>query len=100
MIFKDLGRGIMTFTLRNRFVYAVLAMFVITMIAGRQWMATAQTTDDLTPGMLFGPLYVSDGQHIELCASYLSPTGIKATVHFRNLAFKSHMSAACSKPAT
>ena len=51
-------------------------------------MATAQTTDDLTPGMLFGPLYVSDGQHIELCASYLSPTGIKATVHFRNLTTK------------
>ena len=78
----------MAFSFKNRLVYAVFAMFVITMIAGRQWMATAQTPDDLTPGMLFGPLYVSDGQHIELCASYLSPTGIKAAVHFRNLTTK------------
>ena len=35
--------------------------------------------------MLFGPLSVADGQHIDLCASYLSETTIKATIHFRNL---------------
>ena len=76
----------MTFTIKNRTVFGILAASVVTLIAGKQWMATAQTpAADLTPGMLFGPLYVGDGQHIELCSSFLSPNGIKATVHFRNL---------------
>jgi hypothetical protein len=35
--------------------------------------------------MLFGPLYVNDRDHIELCASFLSEGEIKAVVHFRNL---------------
>src|SRR5689334_22414159 len=44
-----------------------------------------QAQDNLTPGMLFGPLWVDNGQHLELCASYLSPGSITALVHFRNL---------------
>jgi len=35
--------------------------------------------------MLFGPLYVAEGQHMEVCFSYLSDGDITATVHFRNL---------------
>lgn len=46
--------------------------------------AVAQSADNLTPGMLFGPLFVSDGQHAEVCFSFLSEGSIKATVHFRN----------------
>ena len=81
---------ILTLTIsRKRLAYAALGVCAIALLAGRQWMSAAQSTtdiaDNLTPGMLFGPLYLGDGQHIELCASYLSPTGIKATVHFRNL---------------
>src|SRR5215475_2881590 len=54
-------------------------------LAGFQLKTSAQTADNLTPGMLFGPLYVGDGQHIELCASFLGEGSLTATVHFRNL---------------
>ena len=69
---------------RSRLIYAAIAVSLITWSAGSLRKVTAQA-DNLTPGMLFGPLSVSDGQHIELCASYLSEGSIKATVHFRNL---------------
>lgn len=80
----------MTFTLpilRARFLCAALGICLIALVAARPWKAAAQPGADvvLTPGMLFGPLYVAEGQHIELCASYLSEGTIKATVHFRNL---------------
>ncbi len=42
--------------------------------------------DNLTPGMLFGPLSIDYGQHVELCSSYLGPeSGLTVFVHFRNL---------------
>lgn len=44
----------------------------------------AHAQDNLTPGMLFGPLWLGDGQHIELCAANLGEGDIKAIVHFRN----------------
>lgn len=44
----------------------------------------AHAQDTLTPGMLFGPLFVAQGQHIELCAANLGEGDIKAVVHFRN----------------
>ena len=72
----------------KRFAQLALGIGVVTLLIGRQWMSAQTTTPELTPGMLFGPLYVSDGQHIDLCASYLSPDGIKAVVHFRNLTTK------------
>jgi len=40
--------------------------------------------DNLTPGMLFGPLWVGDKQHLELCASNLGEGDITAIIHFRN----------------
>ena len=66
-------------------IYIALGVCVGALISGRPWKASAQAIDNLTPGMIFGPLYVSDGQHIELCATFLSPGTISATVHFRNL---------------
>jgi hypothetical protein len=44
-----------------------------------------QAQDNLTPGMLFGPLFVNNGQHVELCSSFLSPGTLTGAVHFRNL---------------
>ena len=44
----------------------------------------AKAQDNLTPGMLFGPLWVGEGQHLELCASNLGEGDIVAVVHFRN----------------
>ena len=70
---------------RRHLAYAALAACLMAVVAGSHWSATAQVADNLTPGMLFGPLSVADGQHIDLCASYLSETTIKATIHFRNL---------------
>ena len=58
---------------------------VLALASGSQLRTSAQTTDNLTPGMLFGPVYVAEGQHIELCASFLGEGGLKAAVHFRNL---------------
>ena len=70
---------------RRHLVYAALAVCLIALAAGSQWKAAAQVADNLTPGMLFGPLYVAEGQHIDLCSSYLSDGTLKATIHFRNL---------------
>ena len=70
---------------RKRLVYAAIVVGLITLAAVSQRKVAAQVADNLTPGMLFGPLNVSDGQHIDLCASYLSDGKITATVHFRNL---------------
>lgn len=63
----------------------VLTVAGIATIAGTHYQGSAQTTDNLTPGMLFGPLYVAEGQHIELCASNLGEGSLQALVHFRNL---------------
>jgi len=70
---------------RKRLIYASIALCLLALVAGNQRKVAAQVPDNLTPGMLFGPLTVSDGQHIDLCASYLSDGTIKALVHFRNL---------------
>src|SRR6266567_89869 len=70
---------------RRRLAYAAIGLCFIALLVGIQWKATAQNPDNLTPGMLFGPLYVAEGQHMEVCFSYLSDGDITATVHFRNL---------------
>jgi hypothetical protein len=46
---------------------------------------TVQAQDNLTPGMLFGPLSLGVGEQAQLCFSYLSEGDITAVVHFRNL---------------
>ena len=64
---------------------AALTLAGIATIAGTQYRSSAQTPDNLTPGMLFGPVYVAEGQHIELCSSNLGEGTLQAFVHFRNL---------------
>ncbi len=52
------------------------------------WFQTrppVKAQDNLTPGMLFGPLTIGAGEHIELCASNLGEGDITAVVHFRNI---------------
>lgn len=75
VIFKDLG-GNYGFQSSKPIYLCGSRNFVITMMTGRQWMATAQTTDDLTPGMLFGPLYVSDGQRYHSESQYSSTAAV------------------------
>jgi hypothetical protein len=65
--------------------FTAFVLVLIALAVGTQRKTAAQTPDNLTPGMLFGPLYVGDGQHLELCASFLGEGALKATVHFRNL---------------
>jgi hypothetical protein len=62
---------------------AVLAVFAI--FAWVRHLPTVQAQDNLVPGMLFGPLAVGFGQHIELCMSNLNEGDIVALVHFRNI---------------
>ncbi|MBL8174722.1 MAG: hypothetical protein JNK48_08630 [Bryobacterales bacterium] len=57
----------------------------IAIVAGTQYKSAAQTPDNLTPGMLFGPVYVAEGQRLELCSSNLGEGTLQAIVHFRNL---------------
>ncbi|MBI4904492.1 MAG: hypothetical protein HY820_12695 [Acidobacteria bacterium] len=71
-------------TRRGQFGVA-LATALLAVATGTQWKTAAQTPPNLTPGMLFGPLYVAEGQHVELCASFLGEGALQATVHFRNL---------------
>ncbi|MBI2689882.1 MAG: hypothetical protein HYX27_26550 [Acidobacteria bacterium] len=75
----------MTITIRPR--YAVFAI-ALGLAAGASihlfTPVRVQAQDNLTPGMLFGPLWVGDGQHLELCAANLGEGDIKAVVHFRN----------------
>lgn len=66
-----------------------VAALLLALAAGTTYLlhnpATAQAQDNFTPGMLFGPLWVGEGQHLELCAANLGEGDIRAVVHFRNM---------------
>lgn len=64
-------------------IVTVLATFAV--LAWVRIQPTVLAQDNLTPGMLFGPLAMGFGQHVELCMSNLSGGDITALVHFRNL---------------
>ena len=68
---------------KYRLIVVILVVAILVVVGGSRFRTRAQ--DNLTPGMLFGPLWVGDGQHIELCASNLGEGDIGATIHFRNL---------------
>lgn len=75
-----------TFSLSRKSIFcAVFVMALVAFGVATPWKTRAQTTDNLTPGMLFGPLYVGDGQHLEICSSFLGEGTLTATIHFRNL---------------
>ena len=67
---------------RLRLSLAVVAV-AAAIVAGSAFRP-ARAQANVTPGMLFGPLWVEQGQHIELCSSYLSEGLLIAAVHFRN----------------
>ena len=62
---------------------AVLTVFAV--IAWLRFQPTVQAQDNLTPGMLFGPLSVADGETVELCFSLLSEGDLSTVIHFRNI---------------
>jgi hypothetical protein len=71
---------------RRRLVATCFSAIAIAVIAGWFWPQAVKAQDDnLTPGMLFGPVWVGEGQHLELCSSNLGEGDITANVHFRNL---------------
>jgi hypothetical protein len=69
---------------RQRLSAAFLGAAVILVVAGSQ-LRCGVAKADTTPGMLFGPLRVEQGQHVELCSTYLSDGTLTQLVHFRNL---------------
>ena len=75
----------MTITINKWIIGGAVALTLLGISLFFPRTSTAQNTDNLTPGMLFGPVYVTDGQHLELCASFLGEGTLKAVVHFRNL---------------
>ena len=60
------------------------AVALVAVVGSYFFWPVAEAQGNLTPGMLFGPLWVNPGQHIELCASNLGEGDITAVVHFRN----------------
>jgi len=70
-------------TKRVRIILALLA--VATVFACFQLRPAVKAQDNLTPGMLFGPLPLGQGEHVELCFSNLSEGDISAVIHFRNV---------------
>src|SRR5438128_6469706 len=71
--------------INQRLSAAILATAAIAVIAGFHFRTVVHAQDNLTPGMLFGPLLVGDGQHLDLCASFLGEGDLTMLVHFRNL---------------
>jgi len=69
--------------LKGTLVIAVVAVFAI--FAFVHFQPTVQAQDDLTPGMLFGPLSVAEGETVELCFSLLSAGDLSTVIHFRNI---------------
>ena len=72
-------------SLRQRLAAFILAAAVIAAAAVFQFRPAVHAQDNLTPGMLFGPLWLDNGQHIELCSAYLGVGGLTVNAHFRNL---------------
>lgn len=73
------------FLIRQRLVATIFGAVVIAIAVGSYFRPAAQAQTNLTPGMLFGPLSVGQGQHVELCGSYLSEGVVTSLVHFRNI---------------
>jgi hypothetical protein len=70
---------------RRRLSIVALGAVIAVVVAGPQFRSVASAQNATTPGMLFGPLWVDQGQHLELCSSYLTAGTLVQAVHFRNL---------------
>ena len=74
------------FNTRRSLIMAGLMICAFAAATGSWLRTTAYAQDDnLTPGMIFGPVNSGEGQRIELCASNLGEGEIVALVHFRNM---------------
>ncbi|MEO8126708.1 MAG: hypothetical protein ABJF23_23625 [Bryobacteraceae bacterium] len=70
---------------RRRLAAVVLSAAAVIGSAAFYFRPVVHAQDNLTPGMLFGPLWVDKGQHLELCSSYLgTESGLTVFAHFRN----------------
>ena len=69
----------------QRFAVALLVVLALASVTAYHFRPVVHAQDNLTPGMLFGPLLVNNNQHLEVCFSFLSPASITAQIHFRNL---------------
>ena len=63
---------------------AILGAAVLVVAAG-YYLRPAHAQNDLTPGMLFGPVFVDNSQRLEICSAYLSEGELTQFIHFRNL---------------
>jgi hypothetical protein len=70
---------------RQRLAALLFSVLALAIIAGSYWHPVVQAQGGLTPGMLFGPVSVGDGQHAELCSGNLGEGDLSAFVHFRNI---------------
>lgn len=73
------------FRTRQRLAAAIFGVAAVAAVAVFQFRPVVHAQDNLTPGMLFGPLWLDNNQHLELCTSFLSPGTLTAAIHFRNL---------------
>ena len=71
-------------SLTHRIAATVLGVTLIG-AASFYFRPVVHAQDNLTPGMLFGPIWVDANQHLELCSSYLGAASLTVFAHFRNL---------------
>lgn len=71
--------------LTRRLAASILAVAIIAGASAYYFRPVVHAQDNLVPGMLFGPVWVDKGQHLELCSAHLGPTGLTVFAHFRNL---------------
>ena len=74
-----------TKSLKQRIAAAILSATLVAAAAAIYFRPVVRAQDNLTPGMLFGPLWIDKGQHLELCSSFLGAGNLTVFVHFRNL---------------
>jgi hypothetical protein len=68
----------------QRLAVVLLVAIAIAGGAAYHFKPVVHAQDNLTPGMLFGPLWLDNGQHLELCSAYLGVGGLTVFAHFRN----------------
>ena len=73
------------FSLRQRLAATIFGAAFIAGAASFYFRPVVHAQDNLTPGMLFGPMWVDEGQHLELCSGYLGAASLTVFAHFRNL---------------
>lgn len=71
--------------IRASVLFGLATAAAVLFVAGPAPRRSVKAQDNLTPGMLFGPVFVGENQRAELCASNLGDGDLAALVHFRNM---------------